>query len=132
MTGNKNTSNETPKNSTQPSDKTEAKIVRYKRRKAHRPAMRRRLVATLRAEGHGVREIVDKLASTSATIERDIALLRKEAAGRQLATAPEACSPLFLEEAESVVRKVREAQHNLNEKEGTFYLVLVGLWYEEA
>ena len=75
-----------------------------------------------------MREIGDMLASTSATVRRDVTLLREGAAGRQLAAAPEACSPLFLEEAEDVVRKVRKAQHELGgNREGAFFLNLLKL-----
>jgi len=112
----------------QPSGRLAAEIVRYTKCKAHNPATRRRLAAKLRAEGYSVSEIVNALASTPATIRRDIALLRKDAAGRQLAADPEACAPLFLEEAENVVQKVREAQHDPEVKrDGTFYLNLLKL-----
>ena len=127
MARSKDASNETPTGTTQSNDETAAAISRYKRCKSHRPAARRRLVAQLRREGYDVREIVDKLASTSAAIQRDVTLLRKEAAGHQLAAAPERCAPLFLEEAEDVVQKVRKAQHELGEKEGTFFLNLLKL-----
>ncbi|MFH1730707.1 MAG: hypothetical protein ABIF82_03520, partial [Planctomycetota bacterium] len=54
--------------------------------------------------------------------------LRRRAAERQLATNPEACAPLFLEEAEGVVRKVRQAQSDENvKKDGTFFLNLLKL-----
>lgn len=108
-------------------EETEAAIASYKRSKSHDPSARRRLVARLRANGQSVLDIVDALASTPATVWRDLAFLRREAAARQLAAEPEACSPLFLEEAEDVVRKVRQAQHDLADKEGTFYLNLLKL-----
>lgn len=127
MARTKETSNEAQQCTTRPSKETAAEIVRYKQCKSHSPSARRRLVAKLRAEGYDVREIVDELASTPATILRDVALLREEATGRQLASEPEACAPLFLEEAEDVVRKVRKAQHTLGDKEGTFFLNLLKL-----
>jgi len=128
MAKNRKTSDESTQANPPLSGELAAEIVRHKKLKAHNPAARRRLVARLHREGYSVPEIVNELASTLATIRRDGALLRKDAAGRQLAAAPETCSPLFLEEAEDVVRKVRRAQRDLGDnKEGTFFLNLLKL-----
>ncbi|MFH1730752.1 MAG: hypothetical protein ABIF82_03755 [Planctomycetota bacterium] len=128
MTKSKKTSDDAQPRASKTNDELIALARAFRKSKNRSPAARRKLVAALRAVGRSDPEIAEELKSTVKTVRRDIAELRRRAAERQLATNPEACAPLFLEEAESVVRKVREAQHAQGlKKDGTFYLNLLKL-----
>ena len=88
---------------------------------------RRALAAELLAAGHDVDNIARLLRTTPAAIHADLAVLRRLAAERQLATDPGSCAPLFLEDALAVLQKVRAAQHALPETDSTLYLNLLKL-----
>lgn len=128
MSKSKKTSGTAQPSASNTNDELAAQARAFRKSKSRSPAARRKLVAALHAAGRSDAEIAEELRSTVRTVRRDIAELRSRAAERQLATNPEACAPLFLEEAEGVVRKVREAQCTQDlKKDGTFYLNLLKL-----
>lgn len=128
MAKSKKTSDGAQPRASKPNDELAARTRTFRKSKKRRPAARRKLLAALRAAGRSDAEIAEELKSTVRTVRRDIAELRRLAAERQLATNPEACAPLFLEEAEGVIRKVRQAQNGENvKKDGTFFLNLLKL-----
>ena len=128
MAKDKKTTDDARRHGSDERGRVKREATRYKRSKSHTAATRRRLVAKLRALGHAVPEIVEALASTPGAVRRDIACLRRQAARRQLAADPAACAPLFLEEAEDVVRKVRQAQSGPGvANDSTLYLNLLKL-----
>ena len=109
-------------------DDLAARARAFRNSKNRTAAARLKLVAELHAAGRDPAEIAGELRSTTSAIRRDLAELRRRAADRQLATNPEACTSLFLEEAEAVVRKVRQAQTAPDlKKDGTFFLNLLKL-----
>ncbi len=100
---------------------------RFAREQKRSPLERRRLVAELLAAGRTVPDVAQALRTTTATVLRDLGELRRRAADRQLATEPEVCAPLFLEEAVGVVQKVRTEQEEAEKHDSTFYFNLLKL-----
>jgi len=128
MAKSKKTSDDAQPRASKTNDELAALTRAFRKSKNRSPAARRKLVAALHAVGRSDPEIAEELRSTAKTIRRDIAELRRRAAEHQLARNPEACAPLFLEEAEGVVQKVRQAQSDDNvKKDGTFFLNLLKL-----